>query len=70
MQTTEIRHQAASLEERLRDEFQVELAEVAASASPRGRIRSRGRRENGEAAGDARARRQRKPGGSDCPAVV
>src|SRR5262249_2016371 len=30
MQTTEIRHQIATLEERLRDEFQVELAVVAA----------------------------------------
>ena len=31
MQTTEIRHQLAALEDRLRDEFQVELAEIAAS---------------------------------------
>ena len=31
MQTTEIRHQLTSLEERLRDEFQVELTEIAQS---------------------------------------
>jgi chromosome segregation protein len=31
METTEIRHQITSLEERLRDEFQVELADVAAT---------------------------------------
>lgn len=31
MQTTEIRHQIAALEDRLRDEFQVELVEIAAS---------------------------------------
>ncbi len=33
MQTTEIRHQIGSLEDRLRDEFQVELTEVAASGA-------------------------------------
>jgi chromosome segregation protein len=33
MQTTEIRHQVTTLEERLRDEFQVELTEVAASGA-------------------------------------
>jgi chromosome segregation protein len=40
MQTTEIRHQIASLEERLRDEFQVEVAEAArAGASAREQLR-------------------------------
>jgi chromosome segregation protein len=33
MQTTEIRHQVVALEERLRDEFQVELVEIAASGA-------------------------------------
>ena len=33
MQTTEIRHQIVALEDRLRDEFQVELVEIAASGA-------------------------------------
>ena len=35
MQTTEIRHQIVALEDRLRDEFQVELVEIAASGATR-----------------------------------
>ncbi|MGE5193454.1 MAG: chromosome segregation protein SMC, partial [Deltaproteobacteria bacterium] len=48
MQTTEIRHQIATLEERLRDEFQIELTEAAASgATARASAGQKSQREDG-----------------------
>jgi chromosome segregation protein len=48
MQTTECRHQITNLEERLRDEFQVELTEVAAAGATA--LQRPGNEENGAAA--------------------